>query len=184
MKRGEIYFVNLDPVVGREQSGHRPVLVVSIDAINSAPLVVTVVPGTAGANIRKDYPHSVRIPASATGLPAETVFLCFQIRALDESRFPYHPVGTLPDDWMATIEDALRYCQARMPSTALKRHESPGSPPRLRDTPARWEQQATVVRCSPTRAPAQPLTRSPTAATGVSAYRMPAGGYRPAHLLR
>ena len=54
MKRGEIYFVTLDPVLGREQNGRRPVLVVSIDAINSAPLVVTVVPGTEGANVRRD----------------------------------------------------------------------------------------------------------------------------------
>jgi len=41
--RGEIYFVNLNPVKGREQAGPRPVLVLSIDAINELPLVVTVV---------------------------------------------------------------------------------------------------------------------------------------------
>ena len=43
IRRGEIYFVNLNPVKGREQSGKRPVLVLSIDAINKLPLVVTVV---------------------------------------------------------------------------------------------------------------------------------------------
>lgn len=42
IKRGEIYFVSLDPVNGREQAGNRPVLVVSSDAINAQPLVVTV----------------------------------------------------------------------------------------------------------------------------------------------
>jgi mRNA-degrading endonuclease toxin of MazEF toxin-antitoxin module len=41
IQRGEIYFVNLNPVKGREQAGHRPVLVLSIDAINKLPLVVT-----------------------------------------------------------------------------------------------------------------------------------------------
>lgn len=110
MKRGEIYFVDLDPTVGREQGGNRPVLVVSVDTINSAPLVVTVVPGTSGSNVRKDYPHSVRIPASETGLSSETVFFCFQIRALDKSRFPDDLAGTVPPDWMELIDDALRYC--------------------------------------------------------------------------
>jgi hypothetical protein len=46
--RGEIYFVNLNPAHGREQAGTRPVLVLSIDAINQLPLVVTVVVGTKG----------------------------------------------------------------------------------------------------------------------------------------
>jgi len=44
--RGEIYFVNLNPVKGREQAGQRPVLVLSVDDINKLPLVVTVVVGT------------------------------------------------------------------------------------------------------------------------------------------
>jgi mRNA interferase MazF len=42
IKRGQIYFVTLDPVQGREQAGKRPVLVLSIDEINDLPLVVTV----------------------------------------------------------------------------------------------------------------------------------------------
>src|SRR4051794_40740754 len=110
MKRGEIYFVDLNPVRGREQGGKRPVLVVSSDVINFVPLVVTVVPGTDGANVRRDFPHSVRVPAAESGLPSETVFLCFQIRALDPSRFPANPAGTLPDDRMDEIARALRYC--------------------------------------------------------------------------
>jgi mRNA-degrading endonuclease toxin of MazEF toxin-antitoxin module len=60
--RGEIYFVDLNPVQGREQAGRRPVLVISIDAIYRRPLVVTVVVGTSGQNIPKDYPITVRVP--------------------------------------------------------------------------------------------------------------------------
>ncbi len=41
IERGEIYFVNLNPVKGREQAGQRPVLVLSINAIDQLPLVVT-----------------------------------------------------------------------------------------------------------------------------------------------
>ncbi|SRR6266542_1932942 len=53
IRRGEVYFVDLDPVEGREQAGNRPVLVLSIDAINKLPLVVTVVVGTKGANVAR-----------------------------------------------------------------------------------------------------------------------------------
>jgi mRNA interferase MazF len=87
IQRGEIYFVNLNPVQGREQAGQRPVLVLSIDAINRLPLVVTVIVGTKGDNVPRDYPTNVRISPSESGLPMETVFLCFQIRSLDPKRF-------------------------------------------------------------------------------------------------
>lgn len=61
IQRGEIYFVNLNPVKGREQAGVRPVLVLSIDDINKRPLVVTVVVGTKGENIDRDYSTNVRV---------------------------------------------------------------------------------------------------------------------------
>jgi mRNA interferase MazF len=110
IKRGEIYFVNLNPVQGREQSGQRPVLVISSDEINQLPLVVTVVVGTKGENIQRDYPTNVRIAAVDSGLLMETVFLCFQIRSLDSSRFPLTPAGKLSDSLMKRIDDAIRYC--------------------------------------------------------------------------
>ena len=46
IQRGDIYFVNLNPIQGKEQAGNRPVLVLSIDALNQLPLVVTVIVGT------------------------------------------------------------------------------------------------------------------------------------------
>ena len=46
ISRGQIYFASLDPIQGREQSGRRPVLVVSSDAINRQPLVIAVIVGT------------------------------------------------------------------------------------------------------------------------------------------
>ena len=110
MRRGEIYFVDLDPVIGREQAGRRPVLVLSIDAINGRPLVVTVVPGTDSANVRGDYPTTVRLAPTETGLPNETVFLCFQVRALDHSRFPTRPVSHLSAVGMQQVNQSVRYC--------------------------------------------------------------------------
>ncbi|MBI2986308.1 MAG: type II toxin-antitoxin system PemK/MazF family toxin [Deltaproteobacteria bacterium] len=114
ISRGQIYFVNLDPTKGREQAGRRPVLVVSADAINRQPLVITVVVGTDAKNVPRDYPTNVRVSAKESGLPMDTVFLCFQIRSLDPARF-YDPrtgrpalAGTLPAARMADVERALK----------------------------------------------------------------------------
>jgi mRNA interferase MazF len=87
ISRGQIYFVNLNPTRGREQAGRRPVLVVSADAINRQTLVVTVVVGTKASNVTRDYPTNVRVTGRETGLSYDTVFLCFQLRSLDPSRF-------------------------------------------------------------------------------------------------
>ena len=90
MTRGEIYFVDLNLVVGREQHGVRPVLVVSTDDINTLPLVVTVVPDTKASRNRPPFPSNV-------------------IRALDPSRFPDQPSGRLSVARMQEVEVALRY---------------------------------------------------------------------------
>lgn len=114
ISRGQIYFVDLNPTHGREQAGRRPVLVVSADAINRQPLVVTVVVGTKSSRISRDYPTNVRTFTTETGLREDTVFLCFQLRSLDPSRFldpetgKLIPAGTLPDNRMAQIDRALK----------------------------------------------------------------------------
>ena len=74
------------------------VLVLSIEAINRLPLVVTVVVGTKGENLARDYPTNVRVSTDESGLPVETVFLCFQIRSLDPNRFPDKPAGEVSDE--------------------------------------------------------------------------------------
>jgi mRNA interferase MazF len=110
IQRGEIYFVDLNPVKGREQAGNRPVLVLSIDAINRLPLVVTVVVGTKGSNVSRDYKTNVRVAPADSGLPMETVFLCFQVRSLDSSRFPPDAAGKLASHVLASVESTVRYC--------------------------------------------------------------------------
>jgi mRNA interferase MazF len=109
-KRGEIYFVNLDPTQGREQAGKRPVLVLSVDAINQLPLVVIVLVGTKGENVPRDYPTNVRVGSGESGLPMETVFMGFQVRSLDASRFPGQSAGQLSNDLMKQVEKAVKYC--------------------------------------------------------------------------
>jgi mRNA interferase MazF len=114
ISRGQIYFVDLAPTRGREQAGRRAVLVVSSDAINRQPLVVTVVVGTDARNVPRDYPTNVRVSAKETGLPRDTVFLCFQIRSLDPSRFidpgagVPRAAGVVPPGRMAEVDHALK----------------------------------------------------------------------------
>ena len=110
IQRGEVYFVNLNPVQGREQAGRRPVVVLSINAINRLPLVVTVVVGTKGENVLRDYPTNVRVSAAESGLPMETVFLCFQLRSLDPSRLAGPPAGKISEVVLGKIETAIRHC--------------------------------------------------------------------------
>jgi mRNA interferase MazF len=114
INRGDIYFVDLNPTKGREQKGLRPVLVVSSNAINRQPLVVTAIVGTDAKNVPRDYPVNVRVTAPETGLPHDTVFLCFQIRSLDPTRFvastgtQARPAGRMPAARMADVVTALR----------------------------------------------------------------------------
>ncbi len=114
ISRGQIYFVNLSPTHGREQAGRRPALVVSSDAINRQPLIATVVVGTDAKNVPRDYPTNVRVTAKETGLPRDTVFLCFQIRSLDPARFldpktnRLNLAGEMPPARMAEVEEALK----------------------------------------------------------------------------
>ena len=110
VQRGEIYFVDLNPVRGREQAGVRPALVLSVDLLNRLPLVVTVVPGTDAANVRGNYPSVVHVAPDESGLPLDTVFLCFQVRAIDPGRFAGRAAGRLDSTAMARIEKSIRYC--------------------------------------------------------------------------
>jgi mRNA interferase MazF len=97
-------------VRGHEQAGRRPVLVLSIDAFNDAPLVVTVVVGTSGSRVTRDYPSNVRVSPAESGLGEETVFLCFQLRSLAHARFPAHPTGAIGAAKLVEVEQAVRYC--------------------------------------------------------------------------
>ncbi len=84
---------------------------VSSDTINAQPLVVTVVAGTDSKNVSRDYPTNIRVTAAESGLPKDTVFLCFQVRSLDHARFgepKARRMGALSFRRMAEVENALR----------------------------------------------------------------------------
>lgn len=86
IRRWEIYRANLDPVIGSEQGKTRPVLIISEDQANEALRVVNVLPITSRKPGRRIYGNEALLPASAGGLPNESVVLAYQIRTLAKER--------------------------------------------------------------------------------------------------
>jgi mRNA interferase MazF len=102
--RGEIYYANLNPVVGSEQGGTRPVLVLSNDIGNAHSPTVVVAPLTKQTK-RHRLPVHVRIPKSC-GLDADSLALAEQIRTIDRSRLGKF-VGRIGIYEQAAIDNAL-----------------------------------------------------------------------------
>jgi mRNA interferase MazF len=104
MRRGDVYWVNLDPVLGSEVGKRRPAVVVQNEAANRTAKTVTVIP--ISGSVGRIYPFQVRIPAGEGGLAKESKALCEQVRTLSRSRLLSH-AGTLPEARLAEIRGAL-----------------------------------------------------------------------------
>lgn len=81
LKRGEIYLVSLDPTMGYEQQGTRPVLVLSPDIFNRTTNTQIIAPITTGGNFARKYGYAV--PLTGTGLKTTGVIRCDQVRTVD-----------------------------------------------------------------------------------------------------
>lgn len=79
MKRGDIYRVTLDPTEGREQQGHRPVLIVSATEFNTATQLPVVLPITSGG----DFARRIGFAVPISGIKTTGVVRCDQPRVLD-----------------------------------------------------------------------------------------------------
>jgi len=84
MKRGEIYFANLDPTVSSEIKKKRPVLIISNNANNKAATTITVIPLT--SNVAKVYPFEVLLEKQVSGLTKASKAQCHQIRTISKLR--------------------------------------------------------------------------------------------------
>jgi mRNA interferase MazF len=84
MKRGEIWYANLDPVLGNEQSGKRPVLILSVDSFNTGgSRMVVAVPLTSRD---KKQPLHVPLKSKDSGLPMDSYIKTEDIRGLSKER--------------------------------------------------------------------------------------------------
>ncbi len=100
MKRGDIYMVSLNPSQGREQQGHRPVLIVSPTQFNAATKLPVVLPITNGGAFAQRIGFALEI----TGIKTTGVIRCDQPRVLDIVERRGRKVDTLP---AALLEDVL-----------------------------------------------------------------------------
>ena len=108
MNRGDIYQANLNPTVDSEQSGHRPVLIVSRNGINRSSPVIVIVPISKNKKSKKIYPSQYLITANnSNGLDVDSIVKCEQIRAVAKSRLSKKR-GTLTQTDMGKIDEALK----------------------------------------------------------------------------
>ena len=106
INRGDLYSACLDPEVGSEQGGIRPVLVIQNDVGNrySPTVIVLAVTGQMG---KARLPTHVPIACEGTGLVKDSVVLAEQIRTLDKRRLRER-IGTLKPETMARVGEAVK----------------------------------------------------------------------------
>lgn len=106
VKRGEIYFANLNPVVGSEQGGVRPVLILQNDTGNKySP--TTIVAAVTSRHKRARLPTHVPLAAREGPLDKDSVVLLEQVRTIDKSRLK-EKIGKLSPEELAEVQDALK----------------------------------------------------------------------------
>ena len=105
VKRGDIFYADLSPVVGSEQGGIRPVIVIQNDIGNKYSPTVIVAAITSQINKAK-LPTHVEISSEAYGLNKDSVVLLEQIRTLDKRRLK-EKIGHMTDEDMILVDEAL-----------------------------------------------------------------------------
>ena len=106
IRRGGIYLAALDPVMGREMSKTRPVVVVSNDKNNEFSGTVTILPITS-KNSQSVYPFEVFLPRGNANLPKDSKVKADQIRTLDRSRL-IKQIGVLEQKDLNAIDKAMK----------------------------------------------------------------------------
>ena len=105
VRRGEVFYADLSPVVGSEQGGVRPVLIVQNDIGNRhSPTVIA-----AAITSRQDknrLPTHIRVRANRCGLSRDSIVLAEQIRTLDKRRLRER-AGCIPPEDMQRVDEAL-----------------------------------------------------------------------------
>ena len=105
VKRGDIYYADLSPVVGSEQGGMRPVLIVQNDTGNrhSPTVIAAAITSQTG---KAKLPTHIELSGRSVGLNRYSVILLEQIRTLDKSRLRER-MGRLDESTMSAVDNAL-----------------------------------------------------------------------------
>ncbi|HET6748399.1 MAG TPA: type II toxin-antitoxin system PemK/MazF family toxin [Actinomycetes bacterium] len=106
VRRGQVWLADLEPTRGREQSGERPVLIVSTDPFNQGrSRLVVVVPFTTR---RRGLPVHVEVRPPDGGLREVSFAMCEQVRSLAVDRLGPQPFGRVPAVVLSAVGDRLR----------------------------------------------------------------------------
>ena len=105
VKRGDIFYADLSPVIGSEQGGVRPVLIVQNDVGNKFSPTVIIAAITSQINKAK-LPTHLEIKAEDYGLSKDSVILLEQIRTIDKRRLRER-IGSLDEEQMEKVSEAL-----------------------------------------------------------------------------
>jgi len=105
IQRGDIYYADLSPVVGSEQGGLRPVLIVQNDTGNKHSPTVIAAAITSRIDKAK-LPTHIELEANSYGLSKDSVVLLEQIRTIDKRRLKEH-MGKLDSDLMNKVDGAI-----------------------------------------------------------------------------
>lgn len=106
VKRGDVFYADLSPVIGSEQGGVRPVLVIQNDIGNKYSPTIIVAAITSQINKAK-LPTHVEISAPEYGLPKDSVVLLEQVRTIDKKRLR-EKIGRFNDEMMVKVDDCLK----------------------------------------------------------------------------
>ena len=104
IKRGDIYYADLSPVIGSEQSGIRPILIIQNDVGNKFSPTIIGVPITSKAKV--NMPTHISIQGNKYGLDKDSIILAEQIRTLDKSRLK-EKVGRLDKKVLEQVKRAI-----------------------------------------------------------------------------
>ena len=109
MTRGEVYWADLPPRSGSEQTGRRPVIVVSHDGFNQTPAwrSIIVIPISTSASQGRRGLTVVEIPGGAAGLPKTSSAVCHQVTTLDRAKLTRR-AGSLPPELLREVDAALK----------------------------------------------------------------------------
>ena len=105
VKRGDIYYADLSPVVGSEQGGIRPVLIIQNDVGNRYSPTVICAAITSRMNKAK-LPTHIEIDSRRCQIMKDSVILLEQIRTIDKQRLKQY-LGMIPDNIVARVDKAL-----------------------------------------------------------------------------
>ena len=106
IKRGDLYWVDRNPVKGSKQAGRRPVVVIQNDIGNAVAPTVIVVPLTT-RSFSKRYPINAHLSKGIGGLKEDSTILLSHIRTIDKSRLN-RKIGRLPALYLAQVDQAIK----------------------------------------------------------------------------